>query len=82
MWTLVESRKHTLHKIFPFGDNATEVMIYGVVDLGLRSGSTASVDWAGRAQLTQDERDGQWRMSYYQVYLVSRPHSYCGGYVY
>lgn len=68
MWTLVESRKHTLHKLFPFGDRATEVMLYGSVDLGLRSGSNVTVDWAARAQLT--EEDGQWRMSYYQVYLV------------
>ncbi|KAK7421260.1 hypothetical protein QQZ08_010037 [Neonectria magnoliae] len=69
MWTSVASRKHTLHKVFPFGNDATEVMIYGSVELGMRSGSTVDVDWAGRAQLTKDASDGEYKMSFYQVYL-------------
>ncbi|KAF7552340.1 hypothetical protein G7Z17_g4376 [Cylindrodendrum hubeiense] len=68
MWTSVASRKHTLHKIFPFGNDATEVMLYGSVDLGMRTGSTVEVDWAGRAQLVK-ESDGEYRMSFYQVFL-------------
>lgn len=70
MWTSVASRKHTLHKIFPFGNDATEVMLYGSVELGMRSGSTVEIDWAGRAQLVK-ESDGEYRMSFYQVFLVS-----------
>lgn len=70
MWTSVASRKHTLHKIFPFGNDSTEVMLYGSVELGMRSGSTVEIDWAGRAQLVK-ESDGEYRMSFYQVFLVS-----------
>lgn len=78
MWTSVASRKHTLHKIFPFGNDATEVMLYGSVELGMRSGSTVEMDWAGRAQLVK-ESDGEYRMSFYQVFLVSR---LCTGYLF
>ncbi|KPM37663.1 hypothetical protein AK830_g8904 [Neonectria ditissima] len=73
MWSTVASRKHTIHKIFPFGNDATEVMIYGSVELGLRSGSTVYSEWAARAQLTKDEADGEWKMSFYQVYMDTGP---------
>lgn len=70
MWDAVESRKHTLHKIFPFGTDSTEVMLYGNVSLALKNGSNADMEWAGRAKLHKDEASGQYKMSYYQVYLV------------
>lgn len=65
----VETRKHTLHKIFPFGPDAHEVMLYGSVDYRLKNGKHVSVDWAGRAVLA--EHQGELRMNFYQVYLVS-----------
>lgn len=71
MWTAVESRKHTVPKIFPFGNNADEFMLYGTVDLGLKNGSSASLEWAGRAKIAKSTEDGKWRMRFYQVYLVS-----------
>lgn len=73
MWTAVESRKHTVPKVFPFGGNANEFMLYGTVDLGLKNGGSASLEWAGRAKVTKSSTDGMWRMKYYQVYLVSWP---------
>lgn len=72
MWTAVESRKHTVPKIFPFGNNADEFMLYGTVDLGLKNGGSASLEWAGRAKIVKSSGDGKWRMKFYQVYLVSR----------
>jgi hypothetical protein len=53
-------------KIFPFGENALEVMIYGTVEY---DGGGKEVDWAARARLVMEE--GGLRMSFYQVYLVS-----------
>jgi len=43
MWTLVESREHSPIKIFPFGEGAKEVMIYGVVKYTLKDGRKAEV---------------------------------------
>lgn len=71
MWAAVDSRKHTVPKIFPFGSDANEFMLYGTVDLGLKNGGSASLEWAGRAQIAKSAEDGKWRMKFYQVYLVS-----------
>lgn len=69
MWEKVASRSHKPIKIFPFGANSDEVMLYGTVDYGLKAGGSNSVDWAGRAHLTNKE--GSLKMDFYQVYLVS-----------
>ncbi|CAI6084193.1 hypothetical protein V2G26_020211 [Clonostachys chloroleuca] len=69
MWTAVASRKHTIPKIFPFGNGTNEFMLYGSVALGLKNGIDAEVDWAARAQVVKSSSDGKWRMSFYQVYL-------------
>ncbi|KIW99714.1 uncharacterized protein Z518_11127 [Rhinocladiella mackenziei CBS 650.93] len=68
----VKTRKHTLVKIFPFGKDSNEVMLYGSVDYGLKNGKDVTVEWAGRAVLV--EYQGDLRMSFYQVYLVSDDH--------
>lgn len=47
-------------------------MLYGTVDLGLKNGGSASLEWAGRAKIAKSSADGKWRMRFYQVYLVSR----------
>ncbi|KAJ3520509.1 hypothetical protein NM208_g13678 [Fusarium decemcellulare] len=67
MWNAVASRTHKLGKIFPFGDDSSEVMLYGSVDLTLKNGDTKQLDWAARAQLSRDE--GGYKMKFYQVYL-------------
>lgn len=69
MWEKVSSRKHKPQRIFPYGSNADEVMLYGTVDYGLKDGKTASVEWAGHAHLVK-EGDAV-KMDVYQVYLVS-----------
>jgi hypothetical protein len=33
MWEKVEKRLHTIKKVFPFGDGAKEVMLYGTVEV-------------------------------------------------
>lgn len=69
MWEHVQSRKHTVQKIFPFGPNSNEVMIYGSVAYDLKAGGRSEVDWAAHA-VVQLETDGKWRLGFYQVYLV------------
>jgi hypothetical protein len=69
MWEVVTSRKHTVYKVFPYGANATELMLYGKVQYGFKDGRETSVDWAARAEMF--EEGGNWRFKFYQVYLVS-----------
>lgn len=68
MWEHVSSRSHKPEKIFPFGPNADEVMIYGTVSYGLKNGKSNDITWAARANLLKDGAD--WKMDFYQVYLV------------
>lgn len=69
MWEKVATRKHTPVKVFPFGPSSDEVMLYGTVDYGLKSGGKNSIDWAARAHLVKEQ--GTVKMDFYQVYLVS-----------
>lgn len=64
----IKTRKHTLKKIFPFGDNSNELMLYGTVDYGLKNGKSLTVDWAGRALMMEEK--GKLKLGFYQVYLV------------
>jgi hypothetical protein len=70
MWSAVASRRHTVHKIFPFGNNANEVMLYGHVVYELKSGDNSGKDWAARAVLTKSSEEGRLQLQFYQVYLV------------
>ncbi|KAF2125936.1 hypothetical protein P153DRAFT_348185 [Dothidotthia symphoricarpi CBS 119687] len=67
LWEKVASRKHDAVKIFPFGPDSDEVMLYGTVTYGLKSGGESGLDWAARACLVKE--GGRVRMRYYQVYL-------------
>lgn len=69
MWEKVASRKHKAIKIFPFGADSDEVMLYGTVKYGLKVGGESGLDWAARAHLVREE--GYVKMDFYQVYLVS-----------
>ncbi|KAH7382356.1 hypothetical protein BKA66DRAFT_441924 [Pyrenochaeta sp. MPI-SDFR-AT-0127] len=67
MWEKVASRSHKAVKIFPFGSNSDEVMLYGTVKYGLKAGGDSGLDWAARAHLVKE--DGRVKMDFYQVYL-------------
>lgn len=70
LWTgPIVRRKHHLYKIFPFGPDSLEVMVYGKVEYGLKNGKEIEVQWAGRAVL--EDYQGGLRFRHYQVYLVS-----------
>lgn len=69
MWEKVASRKHHALKIFPFGPNSDECMLYGTVKYGLKAGGESGVEWAARAHLVKE--GGRVKMDFYQVYLVS-----------
>lgn len=45
MWTAVDSRLHSPLKVFPFGSDAQEVMLQGVVAFGLKDGRKAEVSF-------------------------------------
>lgn len=69
MWDAVSSRQHTISKIFPFGANATELMLYGTVAYKLKDNRKAEVPWGARAVMVKEGE--AWKMGFYQVYLVS-----------
>ena len=69
MWSAVKSRKHAPMKVFPFGSNGKEFMLFGTVDYIFKDGKEASKDWAARAKLSLV--DGRLKLNFYQVYLVS-----------
>ena len=69
MWEKVQSRIHRPLKIFPYGPNANEVMLFGTVQYGLKTGGQSSVDWAAYAHLKKI--DGSVKMDFFKVYLVS-----------
>lgn len=69
LWEKVQSRRHFPTKIFPFGPNGDEVMLYGTVDYVLKDGRKSSIDWAARGHLVKE--GDEVRMDFYQVYLVS-----------
>jgi hypothetical protein len=68
MWTNVAKRLHNPIKIFPFGPDASELMLYGTVAYELHDGRKTTIDWAAHAQLVKEE--GRWKFGLYQVYLV------------
>jgi len=67
MWVTVASRLHSPIKIFPFGPDANEVMLYGTVAYVLKDGRSTIIEWGGRAHLVKEA--GSWKMDFYQVYL-------------
>ncbi|KAK6221572.1 hypothetical protein LQW54_001344 [Pestalotiopsis sp. IQ-011] len=69
MWAAVVQRKHTIQKIFPFGSDSHEIMLYGDVEYELRAGGKATVEWGGHAVLEKSAQDGKLRLKFYQVYL-------------
>jgi len=71
-WEKVATRKHVCLGIFPSPSSPSiEVMTYGTVDYGLKDGSIKEgVEWAAR--LVLEYVQGQPKISFYQVYVVSR----------
>lgn len=67
MWEHVQERKHTVEKVFPYGNDATDFMIQGVVDYVLKTGDKKNVVWAGRAKLVKVS--GRWKFQYYRIWL-------------
>ena len=68
MWDLVQERRHTVHKIFPFGNNSTEFMLVGLVNYTLKTGEKKDVEWAGRATLEKSPSE-KWTFGFYQIWL-------------
>jgi hypothetical protein len=71
MWTAVKSRLHKVSQLIPVGTSGTEVMLYGTVHYVLKDGRQTTMPWAGRAKT--EKEDGEWKMGFYQVYIVSTP---------
>ena len=68
MWEKVFSRAHEPLKVFPYGPNSDELMLFGTVNYGMKTGEASTKDWAARAHLVKE--NGKVKMNFYQVYLV------------
>jgi len=75
MWEKVSTRSHKPSKIFPFGPDADEVMLFGTVEFTFKEGGGSALDWAARAKLVRE--GGKVKMGFYQVYMVSGPVGMC-----
>ncbi|KIW06278.1 uncharacterized protein PV09_02749 [Verruconis gallopava] len=68
LWEKVNTRSHRPLKVFPFGANSDEVMIYGTVEYGFKDGRNGGLEWAAKGKLGVDETGKVvWRD--YQVYM-------------
>jgi hypothetical protein len=56
-------------KIFPFGPNSKEVLLYGSVEYTFDDGKVALSEWAGRVCLVKEGEE--LKIDFYQVYMVS-----------
>ncbi|KAF2116656.1 hypothetical protein BDV96DRAFT_645073 [Lophiotrema nucula] len=70
MWNGVPKRIHRPLKVYPFGDDADEVTIIGMVEYWNDDGSYAKKDMAARAKYSR-KSDGGIEMSSLQVWLTS-----------
>ncbi len=68
MWEHVKARKHTIHRVYPYGNDATEFMIIGLAEYQLKTGEAKDVEWAGRARFAKSA-SGRWQFSFYQIWL-------------
>ena len=76
MWEKVQSRKHTIGRVYAFGadgEDKEEIMLWGVVDYVLKSGEQSRIPWAARA--TFEKEEAVTKMETYQVYMASTPPS-------
>lgn len=71
MWPGVEKRVHRLKKIYPFGDNADEVVVVGTVEYWTEDGSYIKKDMAARAKYQRNPKSSVVEMSTLQVWLTA-----------
>ncbi|CAK7242728.1 MAG: hypothetical protein STHCBS139747_004227 [Sporothrix thermara] len=65
MWATITSRKHTIYKIFSFGPQSKEFMLYGHVKHTPETGKDIEKEWAGRVELAEDA-NGELKFKFYQ----------------
>lgn len=62
-------RRHRAGRIFQFGKDSGEIMVYGVADYKLTNGKEVPMEWASRGILV--EHEGKMKLDFYQTYAVS-----------
>ena len=70
MWEKVAKRSHKPIQIYAFGAGADDVMLHGTVDYVLKDDRATSTSWGAKAHFTKE--DGELKMDFYQVFLVSK----------
>ena len=70
MWEKVAKRSHKPIQIYAFGAGSDDVMLHGTVDYVLKDDKKASSSWGAKAHFVKE--DGELKMDFYQVFLVSK----------
>ncbi|KAI0481109.1 hypothetical protein GGR56DRAFT_672148 [Xylariaceae sp. FL0804] len=71
MWEKVQSRRHSPEKkIFTHDGPELEYMLYGSLDLVMKTGEEVAAAWSCRAVLTEGPGESpKFQYSFYQVYI-------------
>ena len=69
MWEKVAKRSHKPEQIYAFGSGSDDVMLHGTVAYVLKDDKKTEAVWGARAHMVKV--DGELKMDYYQVFLVS-----------
>ncbi|KAM0483247.1 hypothetical protein ACHAPX_002697 [Trichoderma viride] len=80
MWSVVQERSHTVHKVFPgqFSESADskrecELMLYGDVSYKTKDGAANTVAWAGHGtvrKVQSEDGNEEWKLAAYSVYML------------
>lgn len=68
-WKGVTGKLHKVEKIFPFGPDSREFLLYGSVKYLYDDARSGFSEWAGRVCLVEVEEE--LKIDFYQVYMVS-----------
>ncbi|RSL52119.1 hypothetical protein CEP53_008190 [Fusarium sp. AF-6] len=71
-WAVVQSRDHTVYKVFPFGVNSDEVMMHGRSHNVSLDGVKSTFTWAARMHFRKGE-DGSVLIDKYTIIVDPHP---------
>lgn len=73
-WAVVNSRKHTISKVFLGQAEAIELILLGTVLTGFSNGKSIDAPFAAHVKVTSSSNTEAPLLSYMEVFAVSLPH--------
>ena len=72
IWANIPNRDHRAIRVFPFGNDGDELMVYGTVDYKHHDEHEKGTEWAARVKLAKE--GGQIKIALYHIFLVGDWH--------